>query len=187
MQQLSFLIHTQSKNLINNKSMNLETLLNELPDLYPWDHGREVMELQELLQAHGFETRVNGDFDRYTEAAVRAYQHQQGLRVDGVVGAKTWLALIAQVQPGARQLRAGCVGADVGELQGLLLVHGFHVVRNQIYDAATETAVHEFQRQSKLRATGVVDDITWTFLRGRGLCAPPPKQNWWRTNLRKWW
>lgn len=167
--------------------MNPERLLTELPDLYPWDQGNKVMELQELLRALGFEVRMNGDFDSATEAAVRTYQYQQGLRIDGIVGAKTWSALIANIQPGTRRLRAGCIGSDVGELQGLLLVHGFNVSRNQIYDATTETAVRQFQQQSKLRETGIVDDITWTFLRGRGLSAPPRRQNWWRTNVQKWW
>lgn len=167
--------------------MNPEIPLNELPDLYPWDQGHKVMELQELLRAHGFEVRINGNFDSYTEAAVRTYQYQEGLRIDGIVGAKTWAALIMNIQPGARRLRLGCVGADVGELQGLLLVHGFHVRRDQVFGRVTETAVREFQRQSKLRETGIVDDTTWTFLRGQGLSAPPPKKNWWRTNLQKWW
>ncbi|MGG6269904.1 peptidoglycan-binding domain-containing protein [Leptolyngbya sp. AN03gr2] len=160
---------------------------SELPILYPWDQGGKVMELQELLRAHGFEVRLNGDFDRFTEAAVKAYQHQQGLRIDGVVGEKTWMALTSSVQPGTRSLRCGCWGADVCELQGLLLVHGYNIARSRMFEDETEAAVRDFQERSRLRVTGVVDATTWTFLRGRGLSTPPPKQNRWIMNPRKWW
>jgi peptidoglycan hydrolase-like protein with peptidoglycan-binding domain len=160
----------------------------ELQTLYPWDQGGRVMELQELLRAHGFDgVRVNGDFDRFTEAAVKSYQHQQGLRIDGVVGEKTWTALTASVQPGTRSLKSGCWGADVCELQGLLLVHGFNIRRSRMFDEETEAAVREFQERSRLQPNGIVDGTTWTFLRGRGLSSPPPKQNRWLSNPRKWW
>lgn len=164
--------------------MNLEP--SELQTLYPWDQGGRVMELQELLRSHGFEVRLNGDFDRFTEAAVKAFQHQQGLRIDGVVGEKTWMALTASVQPGTRSLKLGCWGADVCELQGLLLVHGYTVNRSRHFDEETEAAVRNFQERSRLRSTGVVDETTWTFLRGRGI-SQPPKQNRWLNNPRKWW
>ncbi|MCU0550018.1 MAG: peptidoglycan-binding protein [Leptolyngbya sp. Prado105] len=159
----------------------------ELPNVYPWEQGNKVIELQTLLRSHGFDLRVDGDFGSRTETAVQSFQHRHGLRVDGVVGKLTWAALMADVQPGTRLLKLGSVGADVSELQGLLLVHGFQVCRNQIYDAATEAAVREFQHRSKLRETGRVDDTTWTFLRGRGLSAVPRKQNRWLRSSRKWW
>jgi len=160
---------------------------SEVPTLYPWDQGGKVVELQELLRAHGFEVRLNGDFDRFTEAAVKAYQHQQGLRIDGVVGMQTWTALTSSVQPGTRSLKYGYWGADVCEMQGLLLVHGHQVSRTRMYDAETEAAVREFQQRSRLRETGIVDGTTWTFLRGKGLSTPHPKRNRWLNRARKWW
>jgi peptidoglycan hydrolase-like protein with peptidoglycan-binding domain len=159
----------------------------ELPDLYPWDQGSYVMQLQTLLRAHGFNLRVDGDFGSRTETAVRSIQCRHGLRVDGVVGKRTWSVLNTDLEPGTRLLKLGCIGTDVAELQGLLLVHGFDVCRNQIYDAVTEAAVRQFQQHSKLRETGVVDDTTWTFLRGRGLPTMPRKQNRWLNSPRKWW
>ena len=161
--------------------------LEQLPTLYPWDQGGKVMELQELLRSHGFDVKLNGDFDRFTEAAVQSFQHQQGLRIDGVVGVQTWTALANMVQTGARSLKLGCWGKDVCELQGLLLVRGYGVDRSRIYDAKTEASVREFQRQSRLRETGIVDDKTWTFLRERPLSPLPQKQNRWLIDLRKWW
>ncbi len=89
--------------------------------LYLWDTGVAVAKLQMLLVAHGFNwVRVDGDFGHVTEAAVKALQHQSGLRIDGCVGSQIWAALKKTIQPGTRLLRLGQIGADVAELQGLL-------------------------------------------------------------------
>ncbi len=38
---------------------------------------------------------IDGDFGPFTEAAVRAYQSERGLTVDGVVGEQTWLSAVS--------------------------------------------------------------------------------------------
>lgn len=156
------------------------------PNLYPWDWGPAVAQLQELLRAHGFDLKIDGDFGGMTEAAVKAFQRQQGLRINGVVDAKTWAALKRTIQPGTRILRQGHAGADVRELQGLLQVQGYNVHRDGIFGADTRQAVIEFQQRHKLKNSGLVDSITWTLLRGSPL-PPPPKQSGWFVNLYKWW
>ncbi|MCY7273841.1 MAG: peptidoglycan-binding protein [Phormidesmis sp. CAN_BIN44] len=103
------------------------------PELRPWDSGETVILLQELLNAHGFKLRVDGDFNSKTESAVRAYQTQHGLRHDCVVDRKTWAMLKHTIQPGTRLLREGLSGADVYELQGLLNVNGYSIQRNGIF------------------------------------------------------
>jgi len=58
--------------------------------------GRDVQQLQQLLNKslqHGLPLRIDGQYGRSTEAAVRLYQVSVGLRVDGVVGPDTWTAL----------------------------------------------------------------------------------------------
>lgn len=53
--------------------------------------GKAVVVLQTLLKARGlYRYRVDGDFGRLTEAAVRAFQKQQSIVIDGVVGPQTW-------------------------------------------------------------------------------------------------
>jgi peptidoglycan hydrolase-like protein with peptidoglycan-binding domain len=144
------------------------------------------VELQELLRAHGFALSSNGDYDSRTEAALKAFQAQQGLHCTSIVEAETWLALKQNLQPGARLLKRGDSGSDVYELQGLLRVHGYTLERDGCFGSTTEAAVQTFQQQQKLKKTGIVDPITWTLLRGRGLPPAPPPQRGWFFEGRKW-
>jgi peptidoglycan hydrolase-like protein with peptidoglycan-binding domain len=135
--------------------------------LYPWDTGPAVARMQELLQAHSYSVRVDGDFGSRTEMAVKQFQRQHGLRIDGVVGPATWTTLMKTVEPGTRLLRQGYSGADVYELQGLLQVNGHVVQRSGRYDAETKAAVIAFQRNHHLHDDGIVDATLWSLLRGR--------------------
>lgn len=156
--------------------------------VHPWDIGASVAELQDLLVAHGFsKVRVDGNFGYVTEAAVKAFQRQHELRVDGCVGPKTWIALKTTVQPGSRLLRLGHTGADVAELQGLLHINGYAIERNGIFCPATQTCIAAFQQQHKLRTDGIVDAVTWSMLRGRPLTEARPQQRRWFWNTRQWW
>ncbi len=56
--------------------------------------GRQVAELQTLLNTKGFDTGTpDGIFGRGTEKAVKEFQSSAGLVADGVVGNMTWQAL----------------------------------------------------------------------------------------------
>lgn len=58
--------------------------------------GPQVSDLQDKLnRAHYSCGKVDGDFGGITESAVKAFQDALGLSVDGVVGDKTWNALVA--------------------------------------------------------------------------------------------
>ena len=57
--------------------------------------GADVMTLQALLIAHGYTvTTANGVFDGSTDSAVRKYQSDHGLAVDGIAGNNTWGAIL---------------------------------------------------------------------------------------------
>ncbi|AFY56902.1 putative peptidoglycan-binding domain-containing protein [Rivularia sp. PCC 7116] len=60
-------------------------------------NGSDVERLQADLSAKGYEVSVNGNFDEYTENAVKSFQKDNGLNVDGVVGAETGMKLGAPV------------------------------------------------------------------------------------------
>lgn len=143
------------------------TALTPGPDLYPWDISPAVAEAQELLNAHGFQVPTNGDFDWRTETAVKFYQRRHGLRVDGIIGPQTWISLKTTVKPGARLLKDGDSGADVYELQGLLLINGHVLKRDGVFGAETQSAVMAFQERHHLRADGIVTPVTWAVLAGK--------------------
>lgn len=75
--------------------------------LSPWplarqgDHDHPVRTLQDLLRERGHTVTVDGDFGPLTDQAVRAFQQSKNLSVDGVVGPKTWGALIVTVHRGS--------------------------------------------------------------------------------------
>lgn len=63
------------------------------PTLRKGDRGNYVRTLQTLLVDKGYAVLIDGTFGDKTYEAVKAYQADHGLKVDGVVGQKTWSAL----------------------------------------------------------------------------------------------
>lgn len=63
---------------------------DELPTLREGSRGLYVEELQEMLKKRGYTLKTDGIFGTKTEEAVEAFQADNGLVVDGVVGSKTW-------------------------------------------------------------------------------------------------
>ncbi|MBQ6829637.1 MAG: peptidoglycan-binding protein [Clostridia bacterium] len=123
-----------------------------------------------------------GVFGPETTAAVRAFQAQQGLAVDGIVGRQTWNALtraydavIASLPPTAdaselypgQFLTPGQEGANVRALQVLLEraseLRDFMppVLVDGIYGAQTEAAVRAAQAWADIPQNGVVGPVTW--------------------------
>lgn len=71
----------------------------EYPKLQKGNKGDSVKYLQTLLMDHGYSLPkygADGDFGNETLKAVKAFQKANGLSQDGVVGAKTWAALISE-------------------------------------------------------------------------------------------
>ena len=57
--------------------------------------GQEVVQIQRRLQALGhYAGPLDGDFGGGTEAAVKAFQRNENLTVDGKVGPQTWAYLL---------------------------------------------------------------------------------------------
>lgn len=57
--------------------------------------GTQVTLLQRLLLSWGYTVTVTGIFDAETDTAVRAFQADNNLESDGIVGRMTWTALLA--------------------------------------------------------------------------------------------
>ncbi|MHC5721285.1 MAG: peptidoglycan-binding domain-containing protein, partial [Nostoc sp.] len=66
---------------------------SQLPTLYFGRSGVAVRVLQQLLVSNGYAVRVDGIYGALTETAVKAFQNQQNLGVDGIVGQQTWRTL----------------------------------------------------------------------------------------------
>lgn len=64
------------------------------PTIRLGSRGTDVTYLQYRLTEKGYIVgEIDGDFGSKTAKAVREYQVQHGLKVDGIVGAKTWASL----------------------------------------------------------------------------------------------
>ena len=135
--------------------------------LRPGARGEAVRDLQWRLGALGYGHAPDepGIFGAATTAAVRAFQHDRGLQVDGVVGRHTWASLVESgFTLGDRLLyfrQPMLRGDDIAELQRRLNSLGFDARRvDGIFGADTHRALVDFQRSSGLVADGVCGSST---------------------------
>ncbi|MBQ6959598.1 MAG: peptidoglycan-binding protein [Clostridia bacterium] len=142
--------------------------------------GQDVRNLQSKLKALGFyKGTVDGDFGEATEKAVKAFQKQYGLTVDGKVGSATMAKLQtarATVKPTASPtpkatatpsystntyLRNGNSGKQVKQMQERLISLGYLLGKaTSNFDNATEAGVIAFQRRNTSYADGVAGPET---------------------------
>lgn len=131
------------------------------------DEGPAVVQIARLLAQVG---HLDGDlparYDERVELAVRSFQQQRNLHVDGVVGPATYRRLDeARWQLGDRILnhRPGrlLAGDDVYALQRRLLDLGFKVGRvDGCFGAETESALRDFQRNVGIPPDGTCGPAT---------------------------
>jgi N-acetylmuramoyl-L-alanine amidase len=126
------------------------------------ERGEAVRDLQHRLVALGHELAAAeaGVFGEATEAAVRAFQADRGLRVDGICGRETWSALVeAGYSLGDRLLyhRTPMLrGDDVADLQRRLNALGFDAGKEDgIFGPRTAAGMLEFQRNVGLAGDGI--------------------------------
>jgi hypothetical protein len=62
----------------------------------PLQTSREIVALQSLLNTAGMNIASSGRYDELTNAAIRTFQEEQQLPVDGIVGLQTLIALYRQ-------------------------------------------------------------------------------------------
>jgi hypothetical protein len=122
------------------------------------DSGPEVRAIQLLLQAHGANLNVDGDFGPITQTRVKNFQSNNGLAVDGIVGPQTWSKLIIQVKINDH-------GTAVRAVQTLLKnKFGYNLNVDGIFGPETNNAVKDFQDDYGLAVDGIVGPNTWKAL-----------------------
>lgn len=140
--------------------------------------GTEVRVLQRRLRELGYYSgSVDGDFGSSTEAAVRAFQKANGLKVDGKAGAETMAVMnsasaINAVQANATKapqgtitvdeaLKNGSSGDRVREVQRRLKTLGYYSGSvDGAFGDTTEMAVRAFQQANGLKVDGKVGTNT---------------------------
>ncbi|MGV9859997.1 N-acetylmuramoyl-L-alanine amidase [Gordonia sp. NPDC003425] len=156
-----------------------------MPTFRHGDRGSAVAEIRSILSGQGLMVANRGRhavtssadaeqpasvadavFDDDTDHAVRAFQQQRGLIVDGVVGPATYRALReASYQLGARvllyRLSAPMVGDDVSALQGRLQNLGYYTgLVDGVFAEGTHNAVCLYQSEYGLSADGICGPST---------------------------
>ncbi|GLY08560.1 N-acetylmuramoyl-L-alanine amidase [Actinoplanes sp. NBRC 101535] len=149
--------------------------------------GPAVSEIRSILVGLELLGSAEPDvFDEALESAVRAFQQDRGLGIDGMVGDETWRALdAARWRLGSRTLFHSVpdplVGEDVRALQERMLEMGYDTGRpDAVYGTRTARAVAQFQREVGLSTDGSCGPQTMKALRRLGRKVVGGRPQWLR-------
>ncbi len=142
--------------------------------LRPGDSGTAVRNLQYTLYELGYyDGSMDGDYGQTTEDAVRAFQIQNNLSVDGIAGSDTLARLYSSDARAAKAakteyetVRPGDTGDLVYQIQDCLKQMGYLAEITSVYDDATTAAVKSFQLANGLEADGICGSKTLVVLFG---------------------
>lgn len=137
--------------------------------LQPGSTGEAVSRIQELLKGRGYALTIDGDYGSQTTQAVRNFQQDYGIQVNGRVGQMTLAALetptqrrpeLQTVRSGQQMLQAGDSGPAVRAIQERLSAWGYGVGIDGDYGPKTAEAVRSFQRDNHIQSNGRVGSTT---------------------------
>jgi peptidoglycan hydrolase-like protein with peptidoglycan-binding domain len=149
-----------------------------LRQVRPGNSGTYVMGLQKALAIEGYPLRGTGYYGSNTLAAVRDFQAKHGIKNSGIVGPKTWQALVG-TKPTCATLNGKPDTPTFGMLPGdrdlshldALLIRLYRVypdeaalVADRSYTPAFQALVKKFQRANGIKASGIVGPKTWRAL-----------------------
>src|SRR5438270_6628971 len=139
--------------------------MNSGPTISVGATGRDVRRLQRIfvMTKALAPSSITGTFDATTEQAVKDFQQDAGLTVDGIVGPATWQALPAD--PNTPLLARGASGTVVTALQKGLKKYSTPATDPGAVDGdfgpKTEAAVKVYQQDRGMQGDGIVGVQTW--------------------------
>ena len=133
--------------------------------------GLAVKKLQMYLNViSGSSLKEDGNFGPEMKEAVMAFQKDNGLNPDGVIGSLTWDRIIFRYKNGTDPdqpqppLKYGDAGLDVAKMQlylNMIMPGSAPISDDGVYGAQTEARVMLFQNTYGLPGTGMIDEKTW--------------------------
>jgi peptidoglycan hydrolase-like protein with peptidoglycan-binding domain len=109
--------------------------------------------------------KTDGVYGPATIRAMKKFQKASGLRATGTTDRATWDAIGFANRTDLTILRVGSRHPSVSTLQrSLAKVLKKKIPATGTFTTSLSTHVKVFQKRSKIKATGVVDNTTWTVL-----------------------
>lgn len=127
--------------------------------------GKDISRLQEKLNLFGYNCSTSGFFDQSTEKAVKDFQRNHSLMVDGKVGPITWNKIVLDEEAFITRVLKYSIplmyGDDIKLIQQRLIDLGYKFSVNLgWYDEITANIISSFQKSNNINPTGVVDALT---------------------------
>jgi peptidoglycan hydrolase-like protein with peptidoglycan-binding domain len=151
-----------------------------LPQVRPGQSGTYVLATQLELRRKGYKLNGTGYYGSHTLAAVKDFQRKHQIKASGIVGPKTWDAMIGDLPPdltgpGMMKYRPKFV-VRPGDRTELHLRYLNEVLERtttnysalekawdgKSYNPAVQKLVRDFQRKNGIKASGIVGPKTWT-------------------------
>lgn len=144
------------------------------PTLQYGASGSVVKEMQKALNQrlvqldtvsrYPMSVSTTGYFDRQTQNAVKYLQCLAFLKVDGIVGEKTW-AYLYNGSASLPELFLGSNGTVVKAVQQALKAGGYYFgTADGFFGVKTDEAVRAFQAEHYLVSNGIIESTTWNKL-----------------------
>ncbi|RSM84250.1 hypothetical protein DMH04_21335 [Kibdelosporangium aridum] len=154
-----------------------DRLASTLPQVNPGDTGQNVLALQLSLRNEGY-TYLNGtgNYAGNTLTAAQDFQRKNGINPSGIVGSKTWHALVGKLPPsltGNGAVTPPSFGINPGETDqdklnylynALMRIHPYQLTEWGAYDGHIVAMVQDFQRRAGIKDSGIVGPKTWNAL-----------------------
>ena len=142
--------------------------ISPFPLVREGDGEHPVQTLQHLLRARNQSVDVDGIFGPKTDAAVRTFQTENHLSVDGIVGPATWAKLIVVVRRGSQGDAVKGVQEEF-QFRNLSGDPGRGPQIDGVFGPETEAAVRAFQQAlhadvPSVTVDGIVGPVTWQAL-----------------------